>query len=332
MTVQMFSVAQKANIVKEFNSGLSKASLAKRWVCSTDTISRVIKEAGAIKLVAAPEPQKTAVQIALERIRAKADAQTPAKPAVQPTAQPVAKIDYSKYSWTMGMNYINIADDTGKLIVANSDHSGFETAKAALFNNDIETAINAINIKRAIMTFTQGLIRIENEEVFYKDIKMDTGLTHRILNNMRDGEKFTHLINFFENLMLNPSRRAVYELFGFLEHNDIELTDDGYFIAWKRVNENFTDVYTGKMDNSPGKVVAVDRNMVDEDAERTCSFGLHVAAKSYLPHYGGGRGKIVSCKVNPKDVVAIPTDYNNAKMRCCEYTVIADVTTGFSHY
>ena len=31
-------------------------------------------------------------------------------------------------------------------------------------------------------------------------------------------------------------------------------------------------------------------------------------------------------KINPADVVSIPTDYNGAKGRCCKYEVIAQVT------
>lgn len=31
------------------------------------------------------------------------------------------------------------------------------------------------------------------------------------------------------------------------------------------------------------------------------------------------------CKVNPADVVSIPTDYNDAKMRCCEYKVVREI-------
>jgi hypothetical protein len=29
--------------------------------------------------------------------------------------------------------------------------------------------------------------------------------------------------------------------------------------------------------------------------------------------------------VDPKDVVAVPTDYDNAKMRVCRYTIVGEV-------
>ncbi|EFW4639850.1 helix-turn-helix domain-containing protein, partial [Shigella flexneri] len=34
-------------------------------------------------------------------------------------------------------------------------------------------------------------------------------------------------------------------------------------------------------------------------------------------------------KVHPRDVVSIPIDYNDAKMRTCQYEVVEDVTEQF---
>jgi hypothetical protein len=38
---------------------------------------------------------------------------------------------------------------------------------------------------------------------------------------------------------------------------------------------------------------------------------------------------MLEVEVNPADVVAIPVDYNNAKMRVCKYKVLGVVTTPF---
>lgn len=351
--VKMFNQAQKELISKAVAGGESKASVARRLGCSADTISRVVKEMeGAAKaasgnFVHTPVVQHVAVDCAVkaaiaklksraEDLVAKADfAETHLNvvingPAVFTDAK-VAVEPKKDLIWTMGQNYINIIDD-GQTFVANSSHPNFEKARQAIFDGKIEDALNFINVKRGVEKYSQGKIRIENEEVFYGDLKIDTGLTKRIIAAMADGKEFGFLVNFFENLMLNPSRRAVNELFGFLEHNDIELTEDGHFLAWKRVNDDYMDMYSRTIDNSPGKIVSVERNQVDEDSTRTCSAGLHVAAKSYLPHYGGGRGVIIQVKVHPRDVVSIPVDYNNAKMRCARYEVLEDVTEGFSHY
>lgn len=77
------------------------------------------------------------------------------------------------------------------------------------------------------------------------------------------------------------------------------------------------------MDNSVGKVLEMPRNMVDEDKNRTCSAGLHFCSYDYLAHFGGER--IMVLKINPKDVVAIPADYNNSKGRTCRYEVVDEL-------
>ena len=69
--------------------------------------------------------------------------------------------------------------------------------------------------------------------------------------------------------------------------------------------------------------VEMERNKVDDDKNNTCSTGLHFCGMSYLNHFGGARTVIV--KINPRDVVSIPTDYDDAKGRACRYEVIGEL-------
>jgi hypothetical protein len=103
----------------------------------------------------------------------------------------------------------------------------------------------------------------------------------------------------------------------------LPITDDGYFLAYKRVNRNYTDCHSGTFDNHVGKVVEMPREKVNANRNETCSAGLHVCSHSYLSHYSGDR--IVVVKINPKDVVSVPVDYNNAKMRVCRYEVVSEL-------
>jgi len=131
------------------------------------------------------------------------------------------------------------------------------------------------------------------------------------------------MVNFMNNLMQNPSKRAVDELYGFLEKNSLPITPEGCFLAYKKVREDFKDVHSGTMDNSVGRVVSMERNMVDDNRDNTCSTGLHFCSHSYLGSFSGARTVIV--KIDPRDVVSIPSDYNNAKGRACRYEVIGEV-------
>ncbi|UYD57544.1 hypothetical protein OFDDKENP_00168 [Aeromonas phage B614] len=246
----------------------------------------------------------------------------------------VSAVEPVECTWMANSKFLSVTIGS-ETYNASGDHPQFMEIIGLLREEKYDEAMEMLNIKRGLERYISGDLVVEGGTLKYKDLIIDSGLTRRIVEKMQNGEPFEPLVAFFENLMANPSRRAVYQLYDFLEHNDIEITDDGYFIAWKRVNTDFTDKYTGKFDNSPGTIVAVNRFQVDEDPNVTCSHGLHVAAKSYIPHYGGGSGKIIACKVNPADVVAIPTDYNNAKMRCAGYEVLYEVTSSFkemNHY
>ena len=113
-------------------------------------------------------------------------------------------------------------------------------------------------------------------------------------------------------------------LFKFLQHNGHPLTEDGCFIAYRSVKENFKDHHTGSIDNSPGKFVEMDRSTVDDNPDNTCSSGLHVASYDYASGFGYDNKKLVEVKVNPKDVVAVPRDYDGTKMRVCRFQVIRE--------
>ena len=144
---------------------------------------------------------------------------------------------------------------------------------------------------------------------------------------MSEGFDIKPMVNFLYNLMQNPLQSAIAELYDFLEACDLPLTKDGCFMAYKKIRSNYKDIHSGTMDNSPGKIVEMPRDNVNEDRMQTCSRGLHFCSKSYLPHFGSSEGnRIVLVKVNPKDVVSIPADYNNAKGRACKYEVISEHT------
>jgi hypothetical protein len=128
---------------------------------------------------------------------------------------------------------------------------------------------------------------------------------------------------FIQNLAQNPSKDSRKDLYGFLEACTLPITEDGHFLAYKKVKLNYTDCYSGTLDNHIGKIVEMPREKVNSNRNETCSTGLHVCSRGYLGHFSGNR--VVVVKVNPKDVVSVPVDYANAKMRVCRYEVISEL-------
>ena len=69
------------------------------------------------------------------------------------------------------------------------------------------------------------------------------------------------------------------------------------------------------------------REECDSDPNVTCSAGLHVGSMEYVHDFGHSDKVILEVLVSPRNVVAVPNDYNNTKMRTCEYYPIA-ITNG----
>lgn len=175
--------------------------------------------------------------------------------------------------------------------------------------------------------------RVEDDVVFIKGVdgteeSLPAVLGERLIQFADEGLPYQPIINFWNRLMKNPSYTAVQRLFECLEVNKHPLNSDGKFLAWKKVRSNFRDIHSGKFDNSPGTIVSVRRNQVDEDPDRTCSFGLHVASYDYANnHYGSDNDVLLEVLVDPADVVAVPRDYNSQKLRVCKYEVVQTCKT-----
>ena len=212
----------------------------------------------------------------------------------------------------------------GQTETITTSHTNFDAIREAAAAGRYSEIPALLDMVTAITNFGEGRVTVEDGVVLYNGNPTHNTVADRILSMMREGFTVMPMLAFLENLMENPSFRAVNALYDFLEASDLPITEDGHFLAYKMINEDWTDQHTGTFDNSIGATPSMPRNEVNEDPNQTCSDGLHVCAQGYLGFYTSGYRTIL-CKVHPRDVVAVPNDYKNAKMRTCGYTVIAEV-------
>jgi hypothetical protein len=234
-----------------------------------------------------------------------------------------------RISWLITDQNITVNYDNETHIVKRSDALGDRLIKA-LKENRLSEIPSLVSTAKRIETFSKGAFVVVDGRVQVNGSPAAQVLSDKIIRFSNDGLPFQPLLRFAENLNNNPSFRAVQELYTFLEKNDHPITESGNFIAYKRVRDNFKDIHSNTFDNSVGNVVSINRNEVDEDSNRTCSKGLHVANWDYAhTHFASSNPDtdvMLEVEVNPADVVAIPTDYSNSKMRVCRYTVLGVVT------
>lgn len=183
---------------------------------------------------------------------------------------------------------------------------------------------------------------ITDSEVRYKNQKLPDVLADKIRSIYDQGLPVDIFEKFWENLNLNPSSSSVNELYDFLQYKELPITEDGMFLAYKGVDEKYWSIHgnpntvvitgqvnsSGKIFNGIGEVIEVQRRDVDDNRDNHCSFGLHCGQIDYSKSFGQ---KVVVVKVNPKDVVSVPKDYNCQKLRCCKYEVIADFVEEIVH-
>lgn len=228
------------------------------------------------------------------------------------------------------MSYPYLIQGSNLVVVINNKphtvsktHITYQKLVDAIKASDWETVKNTIDPKKVVLNYGKGNVSVQGEKLYWKGEELHGAIVTRMVSMLQEGFPIEPLVLFMENMMQNPSFRAVNELYGFLEKNNLPITPDGHFLAYKRVRDNYYDVHSGTMDNSVGKIVEMERNKVDDNKDNTCSTGLHFCSESYLRSFGGSRTMIV--KINPRDVVSIPSDYNNAKGRACRYEVVGEV-------
>jgi hypothetical protein len=227
------------------------------------------------------------------------------------------------FNWIITGSKNIAASFAGKAHNVTPDHPGYSEAREAIDEDNGQKFAAAIDVPTAVHEYSQGAIKIVGNQVYYGSHVLNNSLTRRILDAKAKGMPFQPFVAFLDNLVQNPSRRALDELYSWLENQDIPITTDGHWLGYKAVKEDWTDKRTGTVSNRIGETPVMPRSMVDDDWGTDCSQGFHVGSSSYARWFGDGSDKYVIVKVNPRDVVSVPRE-ETTKCRVDRYTVIAE--------
>ena len=199
----------------------------------------------------------------------------------------------------------------------------FELAVEEYKNQNWDALHNILNPAQVFLNLYAKYEQIEVKDgnVYVSGEPISNLVASRILDFLAEGVDCVPMFKFITKLNLNPSSRAVNELYTFMEHKFLPVTDNGNFLAYKALRSDFTDVHSGKFDNNVGNVLEMSRNKVDDNKEVGCSYGFHAGTLEYARGFRPHDGKLVVVEINPADVVSIPTDCECQKLRTCKYMV-----------
>ena len=229
--------------------------------------------------------------------------------------------------------------------VAHESHPNFERIVAGAREGD-ESVLALFDIAATVAQKFQRLserVTTANGRLYLDGEEIDNALTDQVLRFMDAGlENWKPLVAFFENVQANPNEHSREQLYTWLSRRDFTITSDGLIIGYKGVSGTTGDylsihsgkaivdglVVEGRIPTNPGSVVEMPRGEVEWDPSVGCHRGLHVGTFDYASSFG--QGTVLEVHVNPRDVVSVPTDSDAAKVRCCRYLIVAEITVPYS--
>jgi hypothetical protein len=212
----------------------------------------------------------------------------------------------------------------GKPYTVKKGAANFDSLRDAIEAEEWDNVPGFLTAGKKIESWSEGAFHVGSADVTYEGEKLPDALAKRIISMAGKSEDPTPLFRFWEKLAENPSYRSVEQLWGFLDHRGIPITEDGNFLAYKAVRSNYLDIHSGTVDNSIGSDHRMRRNLISDDPRTPCHKGFHVGALRYAQNFGSDSRRIVICEVDPKDVVCVPYDSSQEKMRVCRYKVIGN--------
>lgn len=226
---------------------------------------------------------------------------------------------------------------------ADSRHPHWQAILTGVKNND-ESVFELFDVQGGMIKRLKVLsdrIEYDGNNILFDGDVIHSALSEQILRFLEQGVgDYAPLVRFWEKLASNPNEHSREQLYRWLKTHNFTISNEGDIVGYKgvipvgveRMDDTFLSVHsgtafvdgkqiTGQIPNNPGTVITMPRSEVQHDPSIGCHKGLHVGTWAYASSFGG-RNATLEVHVNPRDVVSVPTDCNDAKIRCCKYTIV----------
>lgn len=216
----------------------------------------------------------------------------------------------------------------GKAYTVDNGHKNILRIREALAEGNQDKLETALDIKKALVDYTQGKVTVKGEQVLYDGQPCHHKVVDKILDFIQRGLDFKPLVAFLDNIKDNGSMSCCECGFDFIDRGNLPITSDGHFLAYRCVRNDYKDWYSNSVDNSPGQKPFMERKLCDDTRGLACSKGFHVGTLNYVHSFHWGEGRCIIVKVNPKDIVSLPAhgDTTQEKIRVNTYEVVGEYT------
>ena len=232
---------------------------------------------------------------------------------------------------------IILGDGTIKSI--GQDHPGFASIVAQLDTDPkaddvIRGLLDPANLIFAKTSKVSERITLAGGTLLFDGDAVDGPLADFIVNiaqNSDNTASYEAWIKFMENLANNPSQESKEHLFAFMTTHGLTVNNDGHIILYKGVRSDGTSIHAGygivdgkamdgNLPNEVGSTLEFPRSKVNANRGIGCATGLHAGTFEYASAFSQGR--LLTVAINPRDVVSVPSDHSNSKVRVSRYVVV----------
>jgi hypothetical protein len=234
-------------------------------------------------------------------------------------------------------------------LVADDSHPNYAEIKDVvvfdLAEGDDEYLIGLFDVAATAAKYFAPLserVSVANGRLYFDNDEVDNSLAKQVVRFINEGvSDWQPLVKFMENVANNPHPHSREQLYDWLAKRDFTITDEGYIVAYKgvQVSENGGyesihsgkaivdgEVVSGRIPTNPGSIVEMPRLEVHHDPSTGCSTGLHAGNWRYARSFAN---IVLEVRINPRDVVSVPTDSDWEKVRVCRYEVIQVVDAAY---
>lgn len=277
-----FSMDSIEHMKKMRDQGEKIVNIAASFKTSARTVGRCLEFLASVTM----SSPKDTVKALAKKSTGKKSGKKSEKAEVAATVNPVVDVAVKLEKATPASSYIItpqsvVITHNAKTNTINKSHECFKDIVEAVMCGDYDKALKLADKRVAIIEYSDGVLSVKGGRIKYGELELSNKIVPKIFELMAEGsETFKNLVRFLERLLENPSKDSVDQLWGFVAHNDITITEHGTLIGWKKVKQNgegnLVDSHTGRVPNDIGVTVRMPRNMVDDNRNQTCSQGLHV--------------------------------------------------------
>ena len=228
----------------------------------------------------------------------------------------------------------------GELLVATNQHPNYEKIVDAALNDQTKGLADLFDISRAVsrqfgLLADSERVSVSGGVIYVDGDPVSNALADQILRFLDEDLDFAPLVAFYDRLLTNPNPESVEQLYRWLNAHAFTIDAEGYIIGYKGLNKDNHSInaghaivngeeFNGRIPNEEGSVIEMPRSEVAFDPNVACHTGLHVGTWRYASDFGS---KVVLVQVDPRDVVSVPTDSWDQKLRCCRYVVLGEATS-----